>query len=228
LLAAVLAAGQASGAGAAPDDAPTAAGCGRAWLWMGGSVGAAGVGLAALAWWLRRSSMARAPRPADLSPYPKPPPTLPGAPAIANPFATLPDTRLVIVRGLPLADRFYRISTSPFTVGADPGNHLVIDAPHVSSLHATLELLDDGTVHLVDASRNGTYIDGTRVPTGERVRVNPGQRIEFSRDVEVQLEQPSRQAPVHAAVPVVSPAEPNPARKAETTVERPKLWREDR
>lgn len=218
---------------------PADKGSSRAWLWVGGAVvGAAGLaGVAALAYFMKRSFDARAathPPGLPLAVHDRPPPTQPGEPAMANPFAVLPETRLVIVRGLPAEDRFYRIATSPFLVGADPANQLVVDAPHVSAHHATIELLADGTVYLLDASRNGTYIDGTRVPPGERVRVIPGQRISFSRDVEVRLEQPSRAtgdvalARPAASAQLANPAEPNPARKPETVIAQPKPWREDR
>ncbi len=169
------------------------------WLWAAGGAAGAVVlaGLGATLWWMARGAHSPGQGQPPVASRPLPP-TEPGEPCVASPFAVLPETRLVVLRGLPVEDRFYRVATSPFSVGAAPGNHLVVDAPHVSGQHATLELLGDGTVYLVDVSRNGTYVDGIRVPRGERVRVNHGQRIEFSRDVEVRLEQPWREAGVAA------------------------------
>lgn len=222
----------AAGDYAAPDaDSASDSSSRSGWLWIGAAAGATSLAAgAALAYWWVRTTRQASSRMAPVPAADKLPPTQPGEPAAAHPFATLPETRLAIVRGLPSEDRYYRVATSPFSIGADPGNQLVIDAPHVSGLHATLELLPDGVVHLVDQSRNGTYVDGTRVPRGERVRINHGQRIGFSRDVEVRLEQPSLQAR-DLPKPMMEPAaagEPNPARRAETVLGQPKPRRNAR
>src|SRR5690606_4831091 len=57
------------------------------------------------------------------------------------------------------------IGTFPFTVGRKPGNDLVLDGDKQSSgAHARFELLDDGTVMLVDLnSTNGSKVDGKAI-----------------------------------------------------------------
>lgn len=204
-------------------------------LLAAGAAAVVGV-LTALATWLllrRSSSPVKRPPIGPVVPLvlpAKPAPTQPGEPGVPNPFATLPETHLVVVRGFPVEARYYRISTSPFRVGADPSNHLVIEAPHVSGLHATFELEADGSVIVIDASRNGTYVDGTRVANGQRIPLANGQRIAFSRDVEVRLEQsmgvaepPRRDVAIGASAPG-----PSPARKAATVLGPSKPWSDKR
>lgn len=61
------------------------------------------------------------------------------------------------------------------TIGRDPGNDVVIDAPMVSRRHARL-VLDGGRTRIEDlGSSNGTYVNGERVRGTAAVR--PGDRI---------------------------------------------------
>lgn len=53
----------------------------------------------------------------------------------------------------------------------------------VSSRHAVLRMAADGTIEIKDISRNGTFINGNRIPPNEFVRVNPGDRIMLSNQV---------------------------------------------
>ena len=48
------------------------------------------------------------------------------------------------------------------TLGRDPGSAIVLDDSQTSRLHAKIEM-DESRLRIIDASTNGTYIDGTRV-----------------------------------------------------------------
>jgi hypothetical protein len=150
---------------------------------------------------------------------PEPPPA---APAVwKDPFATLPETRLVVVRGPAGLEPFYRVHKSSFTIGARPGEvDLVIELPQLSGHHATVQLFKAGNVFIKDeSSTNGTFVDGRRLNPGERVQVKPGQRILLSQHLELTLEQPGLQPaaePPAAGAPLVAappsaPAAPQPA-----------------
>ncbi|MCC7541122.1 MAG: FHA domain-containing protein, partial [Deltaproteobacteria bacterium] len=61
------------------------------------------------------------------------------------------------------------------TIGRAPTNDLIVPHPTVSSHHARLSRLPDGTVRVEDlGSSNGTYVNGTRVRTAI---ARPGDRV---------------------------------------------------
>lgn len=155
-----------------------------------------------------------APAPAPVA---EPPPPAPApAPEWKDPFATLPETRLVILKApesLKL-EPFYRVHKSSFTLGAGTSEvDLAVNIPQVSSRHATVQLFKAGNLFLKDeGSTNGTYVEGRRLAPGERVQVRPGQVLRLSQHFEFTLEQPGRQvaAAPAAGSPVVTPP-PSPA-----------------
>ncbi|WP_257453983.1 FHA domain-containing protein [Archangium lipolyticum] len=175
----------------------------------------------------RRSEPAPAPQVAPPVAAPPPAPPMqaeppPAAPAVwKDPFATLPETRLVVTRGPAGLEPFYRVHKSSFTIGARPGEmDLVIELPQLSGHHATVQLFKAGNVFIKDEnSTNGTFVDGRRLNPGERVQVKPGQRILLSQHLELTLEQPGLQPaaePAPAGAPLVeappsAPAAPQPA-----------------
>jgi hypothetical protein len=64
-------------------------------------------------------------------------------------------------------------------VGRGPSCTVRLDAPAVSCEHAVL-FWADGAWALRDlASTNGTHLDGQRLPSGERVTIEPGVRLTF-------------------------------------------------
>jgi serine phosphatase RsbU (regulator of sigma subunit) len=68
---------------------------------------------------------------------------------------------LVVVEGT--AQRTMSLDTTPFTVGRNKENHLVISDGHVSRIHASV-VLENGQYFLVDnGSRHGTFVNGERV-----------------------------------------------------------------
>jgi hypothetical protein len=162
-------------------------------------------------------------------PAPEPPPAQPEPPPAApavwkDPFATLPETRLRVTRGPPGLEPFYRVHKSAFTIGARAGEmDLTVDLPQLSGHHATVQLFKAGNVFVKDEnSTNGTFVDGRRLNSGERVPVKPGQTIRLSQHLELTLEQPGLQPSAEpspagvpiAAAPPVAPDAPQPAAEA--------------
>ena len=170
------------------------------------------------------------PAPAPPSPVKPPAPTAvaaPPAPGPAtaavtgwkDPFKRLPETHLVVVQGLPGMEAYYRISRSPFTIGADSQVvDLVVDHPKVSGKHATIQVYPKGRVFLVDeGSSNGTFVDDRRLEPRERVPLEVSQEVSLSRHVRFRLEQPGRSRP---AAP--SPTRDKPPAASTSAAPRPK------
>ena len=90
---------------------------------------------------------------------------------------------------------------SVLTLGREHGNDLVIDHPTISSRHARLTRLADGTLSIEDlGSTNGTYINGQRVSRGVArpgdvvavgaisLTIGQGGRIEGAQRAKVRLD----------------------------------------
>ncbi len=164
-------------------------------------------------------------QPAAPAPAVDPPPSgtelPPAAPAVwKDPFATLPETRLVVSKGPPGLEPFYRVHKSTFTIGARQGEmDLTVNLPQLSGHHATVQLFKAGNVFVKDEhSTNGTFVDGRRLNPGERVQVWPGQSIRLSQHLELTLVQPGlHPATAPSAVPIVPapPAAPDAPPSAE-------------
>ncbi|MDE5882425.1 MAG: FHA domain-containing protein [Muribaculaceae bacterium] len=66
-------------------------------------------------------------------------------------------------------------------VGSAPDVHVKYNSPYVSSYHAELLLLDNGDILLTDkASRNGTFVNDTRISPNKEVTVKRGDNIRFA------------------------------------------------
>ncbi|MBI5532516.1 MAG: FHA domain-containing protein [Deltaproteobacteria bacterium] len=240
-------------ASAVPTPRTTAGESSSALRWVLIAIGAGALAclIAGLVWASRKR---RPPPVATYRPMPAPvsmpspmsmptPPAAPGpvaAPMItpSDPFQVLPDTRLVVLRALPGAPAYYRVSQPVFHIGARPDMSVVIDHEMVSGHHAFLELQPDGSLFVSDVgSTNGTFVDGTRLSPGERRRVVAGQRVGISRVVEFRVEQPGLAAaqpqgrPSAAAVlgraEAVdgSPVAEGPGKKGRTRVEPEDPWK---
>ncbi len=163
-----------------------------------------------------------APTPVAEPPRPEPAPVAPAE--WKDPFATLPETRLVVTRGPPGLEPFYRVHKSSFTIGARAGEmDLAVDLPQLSGHHVTVQLFKAGNVFVKDEnSTNGTFVDGRRLNPGERVQVRPGQSIRLSQQLELTLVQPGLQPvePPAAGVPLV--AAPPVAPAAQSPAEAPR------
>lgn len=66
-------------------------------------------------------------------------------------------------------------------VGRSPRCSLCLDATYVSGQHATLRFTGDGWELRDLGSRNGTFLDGVRLPAGEVRRLAPGAVIGFGQ-----------------------------------------------
>jgi FHA domain-containing protein len=66
-----------------------------------------------------------------------------------------------------------------------PATCLLIDKPYVSGVHATLRWIGDGWVARDLGSRNGTYVDGERLGSGDERKLRLGARIGFGTPSEV-------------------------------------------
>lgn len=66
-------------------------------------------------------------------------------------------------------------------VGSAPDVHVKYSSPYVSGYHAELLLLDNGDILLTDkASRNGTFVNDTRITPNKDVSVKRGDNIRFA------------------------------------------------
>lgn len=66
-------------------------------------------------------------------------------------------------------------------IGSAPDVHIRYDSPFVSGYHAELLLLDNGDILLTDkASRNGTFVNDTRISPNKEVMVKRGDRIKIA------------------------------------------------
>ncbi len=185
----------------------------------------------------RRPEQAAAPKPAPpvaaqpaapppaAEPPPAQPELPPAAPAVwKDPFATLPETRLVVSKGPPGLEPFYRVHKSAFTIGARQGEmDLAVNLPQLSGHHVTVQLFKGGNVFVKDEhSTNGTFVDGRRLNPGERVQVRPGQSIRLSQHLELTLVQPGVQpAEPSAGVPLAA-APPSAPAAAQPSAEAPR------
>lgn len=74
-------------------------------------------------------------------------------------------------------------------IGRDNACDIVLNSPHVSSLHAELVLLDSGDMELEDkGSKNGTFVMNQPIAPGKAIKVNRGDAIRFG-DTELQWSQ---------------------------------------
>ncbi len=62
-----------------------------------------------------------------------------------------------------------------------PACSMRIDKPYVSGVHATLRWVGDGWILRDLGSRNGTFLDGRRIPSGEDQRVRAGAKSAFGK-----------------------------------------------
>lgn len=104
------------------------------------------------------------------------------------PRSAVPDLWLVIVRA-PTGQGGLLRAKNGLVIGAAPGCDLRLDVNEVSSRHAVLEITRQGDVYLLDqGSTNGTFLDGQRLASGQRVPWKLGQVASFSTKVDVRME----------------------------------------
>jgi pSer/pThr/pTyr-binding forkhead associated (FHA) protein len=114
----------------------------------------------------------------------------------------------------------------PGTVDISPGREVLIgrsdDSPlgrnlwpfeEVSRRHATIGADPDGTPWIRDeGSSNGTFVNGERIPAGEKVPLPPGARVRLGSKTEIDVSQgdrdPGNVSPAEAHTPPVARADP--------------------
>lgn len=132
---------------------------------------------------------------------------LPQADEVTDEFdiRNLPETRLVVTQappGIRLVP-WYRLTLQTFFLGAGEAD-LVVDFPQVSGRHARLELFPSARLFLTDLdSTNGTFLNGRRLASGERVLVKRGDVIGLTRHVLFRVEQPGLSDDAAASADVV-------------------------
>lgn len=97
----------------------------------------------------------------------RPPPT--GAPRV---------TRFRVISGCE-AMMDMEIPAQGASIGADPGNHIVIIAPSVSSVHAEVVPAAAGMAIRDMGSTNGTFVNTVRVGDNEMVMLEPGCQVQL-------------------------------------------------
>jgi hypothetical protein len=119
---------------------------------------------------------------------------------------------LISERG-PLAGRQVPVSVSPFTLGRNPDNNLVLPETQISRHHARLELRE-GRWFLQDLnSANGTFVNRQQLSPGQLVSLNSGDLIAIGESVFTALLQaPARPAasPPRAAQAAAAPRRVSP------------------
>lgn len=79
-------------------------------------------------------------------------------------------------------------AAAPAGIGRSRDNKIILDDATVSSFHAAMTLSATGSVVLSDlGSSNGTFVNSTRLASGDRSVIRAGDRIRFG-DVEVTVE----------------------------------------
>ncbi|MBX2799918.1 MAG: FHA domain-containing protein [Myxococcales bacterium] len=68
----------------------------------------------------------------------------------------------------------------PHRFGRSRSNHTALEGPEVSGEHAIVRFREGWDLHDL-ASRNGTFVNGARLPRGARHRLVPGDRVGFGR-----------------------------------------------
>jgi hypothetical protein len=101
-----------------------------------------------------------------------PPPS--GKPGARPEAQRIPDTAIALNKS---NRNFY---TAKITVGRAKNNDIIIRASKVSKLHAAFIQEADGGYSVIDMdSTNGTWLNGSRIPKNQPVRLKNGDQIAF-------------------------------------------------
>ena len=87
-------------------------------------------------------------------------------------------TRFRVLQGFDEATEL-QIPPQGASIGADPGNHIVITAQSVSSFHAEVVPAAAGMAIRDMGSTNGTFVNTVRVEEGELVMLSPGCQVQI-------------------------------------------------
>jgi pSer/pThr/pTyr-binding forkhead associated (FHA) protein len=108
----------------------------------------------------------------------------PGQPAAASVVMSVPSQAYASVGEAPRKHRTIigelsldRLAAAPITIGRTPDNAIVVPHAQVSSRHAQI-VREGGALFVLDCgSANGTFVRGRRIPAGQRVPVESGEKV---------------------------------------------------
>lgn len=85
------------------------------------------------------------------------------------------ESRYILYRGnvIPIATKL--------TIGRDKSNSIVLDDVLVSRFHAVIQKIKNAYFVMDLNSRNGTEVNGERVPSDKYIRINPEDVLRFGR-----------------------------------------------
>jgi pSer/pThr/pTyr-binding forkhead associated (FHA) protein/S1-C subfamily serine protease len=63
------------------------------------------------------------------------------------------------------------------SIGSHQRNRILLTGDHVSRFHATMKKMADGKWYIQDHSKNGTTINGSRIPKDQDIRIKKGDKI---------------------------------------------------
>jgi pSer/pThr/pTyr-binding forkhead associated (FHA) protein len=93
--------------------------------------------------------------------------------------------RLVTISGIDANE--IHITTPEFTIGRDPSCQYVIDQPFVSPKHCTI-MLRKNTFFIRDlGAKNGTFVNGERLPKNRDIPVPIGSEINITMNISMEL-----------------------------------------
>jgi hypothetical protein len=93
--------------------------------------------------------------------------------------------RLVTISGMDANE--IHITTPEFTIGRDPSCQYVIDQPFVSPKHCTI-MLRKNTFFIRDlGAKNGTFVNGERLPKNRDIPVPIGSEINITMNISMEL-----------------------------------------
>lgn len=72
-----------------------------------------------------------------------------------------------------------------YIIGSSSQANICLNSEFVSSYHAEILMLDNGDIILTDKSKNGTFVNGSRVQSGKDVSIKRGDTVKFA---DVQLD----------------------------------------
>lgn len=140
----------------------------------------------------------------------------------------LPRTFLEVVGGGQwLTDPRYAIFKRELSIGGDrsQGLDLFIEHPGVSGHHCTVQLFPRGDVWVRDeTSSNGTFVDGVRIPSGGKCKVDIGSEVRLGSEIRFKLIRP-RGPGSRPSGEVTGTSQPVPPASAEPVRRTPKKTR---
>lgn len=74
------------------------------------------------------------------------------------------------------------VTLGKITIGRSPDNNVVIDSKLASRNHAIIQKIKDAFYLKDCGSTNGTYLNGTKIPSDKYIRIHSGDKITIGND----------------------------------------------